>query len=262
MSKYGSRTSQKGFRYKSEDFPEEESAETMPDIRFNNEIILNVGEICEGDITCSTKVLKDDEEVPEGSFGSYIPQGRPNLVEIMESMNKKMDFFLQENEDSRKRIAELEDQEEIYKKAFMPSKLIEVANLTVQLYDSFETKLINSKIPEKFSFPIEGLEFRSRNLEIIFPDKAKLINFRSLKAYRDLSEISKRDSVFRSIRERRNIFIHPESVKVEHVKDCLKYIGDGKTLGPEHLILLRDVKEVIDLLINFEQNYPFLFESK
>ena len=77
-----------------------------------------------------------------------------------------MDFITQENEDSRKRIAELEDQEEIYKKAFMPSKLIEVANLTVQLYDSFETKLINSKIPEKFSFPLRAysLDFEIRKL--------------------------------------------------------------------------------------------------
>lgn len=233
MSEYRNSKKLNNFDYKSENFSFTDEKETnmCPNTEFKHQILKNVNGHQEGDVKCEFKELEKKETVSEEYKGAYIPKGRNNLAKNFEAFKAEV----------KQEIANLG-------KSQMSSKLGELTNSAVQLFNIIVKNFISSNMSSEENKKYKNRDLNFEAIEKVFTDPVRLEKIKSSKAYNDLAWIYNNDKRFNRIRARRNKFIHPETLDIEDIISNQNEIID-EYLESEDKALLTELKHVIKKLL-------------
>ena len=229
MPEKGNRMSRKKRNYKSEELTEDESTTMSPNISFESEISVESQGFQQGDIKCASKILSPEERVPEGSFGSYIPQGHPSLAERLEkvevelgSVQNELGSVKNELGNVSKKLEASEAEISLFKNHIFDLKVKDIGNSLVQFYNYRVKELIKSNLTPEEKKIYRDRDLRFENLANIFTDPSRLRLFKETAIFKKISGISSRGSIFRNLRDQRNDNIHPHNIDItEIIEDCV-----------------------------------------
>jgi hypothetical protein len=256
--------------YKKSAPSDDDETKMTPVPNFTSEISLDSGEIKSGDVKCVSRILGDGEEIPEGSFGSFIPQNRPSLAqkvdELMENMEKQNAFNKKQrknmkkqkliNKDQSRQIEALQVENITFRRENAKLKemaLLKLQNLMVQYMRQVQKELLCRRYPD-LKTHFDDIEINFANLENLLP-KEQLIEFRRSEEYKAIQNISGRGSLFQSIKELRNNDIYPENINIVDIQLLQNYLGTDGNFDPSNQELFDDINTVLDNLSSFKVRF-------
>ena len=221
--------------YKKSTASDEDEANMSPVPTFNSEISLNSGKIKSDDVKCASKVLENGEEVPEGYFGSFIPQNRKSLSQRVKKQKRKIAILEEEN-------------------AYMKElSLYKLQNLMVQYAYQVQKELLCRSFQD-LETQFDSKDIKFANLENLLSEE-ELIKYKQSSEWKEMKRITGRGSLFQNIKEQRNINVHPENIDITEIKLTQRLLGTGRSLEASSKELIVGINSIIDNLNNFKVRF-------
>lgn len=262
--------------YKSEDELTDKHP-NMPDItHFNKELIVCTQEAAKsGDKLFIAKPATSAESILEGSFGCYVPEGRPGILEQIYSRMDRMELEFRselnstsselhstrselhstrselhstrsELNSTRSELSstrsELEMIKRVSQQQLAQSFEIDMVHLVRRLYHAKVFKMVPETV--KKNFPKGRTLFFDNVLPSLDKDTRDLIE--ADPSFKILNEISSFSEDFKSVVANRNAATHPASINLRTIRDKANLIGDGDQLSPKEKAAFGQTKAIFE----------------
>ena len=220
----------------------EDEANMSPVPTFNSEISLNSGKIKSDDVKCASKVLENGEKVPDGYLGSFIPQNCKSLSQRVKSISQRFK--------KQKRNIEILEEENAYMKEL---SLYKLQNLMVKYTYQVQNELLCRRFQDlETHFDSQDITFA--NIKNLLSEE-EFMEYKQSSEWKEMKRINGRGSLFQTIKEQRNINVHPENIDITEIKLNQRLLGTGRNLEASSKELIVGINSIIDNLNNFKVRF-------
>ena len=219
-------------RYKKSAACDEDETNMSTVSTFSSEISLNSGKIKSDDVKCASKGL---ENGPEGYFGSFIPQNRESLSQRVKSLSQRVKQLEKSNKKQKRKIDVMKE-----------LSLYKLQNLMVQYTYQVQKELLCRRFQD-LETHFDSKDIKFENLENLLSEK-EFKEYKKSAEFKEMKRITSRGSLFQTIKEKRNINVHPENIDITEIKLTQKLLGTGRSLEASNQELIVGINAILDNL--------------